>query len=173
MKIHGHSTYEPQSGFTRWLDKRLPIIRLTHDSFVAYPTPRNLNYWWTFGAMLALCLVVQIVSGIVLAMHYIPHVNFAFASVQRSWGLVTLEGIRNGRVAVNNANTEWADGYYLLNARLAFRTSTRLSMEPVVGVENIFDKTWASNVVVNANAGRYYEPGPGRTYYIGIRMGTR
>jgi ubiquinol-cytochrome c reductase cytochrome b subunit len=83
MKIHGHSTYEPQSGFTRWLDKRLPIIRLTHDSFVAYPTPRNLNYWWTFGAMLTLCLVVQIVSGVVLAMHYIPHVNFAFASVQR------------------------------------------------------------------------------------------
>ena len=83
MKIHGHSTYEPQSGFTRWLDKRLPIVRLTHDSFVAYPTPRNLNYWWTFGAMLALCLVVQIVTGIVLAMHYIPHVDFAFASVQR------------------------------------------------------------------------------------------
>jgi len=97
----------------------------------------------------------------------------AFASVQRSWGLATLEGIRNGRVAVNNANTAWADSYYLLNARLAFRPSTRLSMEPVVGVENVFDKTWASNVVVNANAGRYYEPGPGRTFYVGIRMGTR
>ena len=83
MKIHGHSTYEPKSGFTRWLDKRLPIVRMTHDSFVAYPTPRNLNYWWTFGAMLTLCLVVQIVSGVVLAMHYIPHVDFAFASVQR------------------------------------------------------------------------------------------
>jgi quinol-cytochrome oxidoreductase complex cytochrome b subunit len=83
MKIHGHSTYEPKSGLTRWLDKRLPIMRLTHDSFVAYPTPRNLNYWWTFGAMLALCLGVQIVSGIVLAMHYIPHVDFAFSSVQR------------------------------------------------------------------------------------------
>jgi ubiquinol-cytochrome c reductase cytochrome b subunit len=81
--VSGPSTYEPKSGFTRWLDKRLPIIRLGYDSFVAYPTPRNLNYWWTFGAMLALCLVVQIVTGIVLAMHYIPHVDFAFASVQR------------------------------------------------------------------------------------------
>jgi len=81
--VSGPSTYEPKSGFTRWLDKRLPIIRLTHDSFVAYPTPRNLNYWWTFGAMLSLCLVVQIVTGIVLAMHYIPHVDYAFASVQR------------------------------------------------------------------------------------------
>jgi hypothetical protein len=48
--VSGPSTYEPKSGITRWLDRRLPIIRLAHDSFVAYPTPRNLNYWWTFGA---------------------------------------------------------------------------------------------------------------------------
>ncbi len=81
--MSGPSTYEPKTAFTRWLDKRLPIVRLTHDSFVAYPTPRNLNYWWTFGAMLALCLVVQIVTGIVLAMHYVPHISMAFASVQR------------------------------------------------------------------------------------------
>jgi ubiquinol-cytochrome c reductase cytochrome b subunit len=81
--VSGHSSYEPQTGFTRWLDKRLPIIRLAHDSFVAYPTPRNLNYWWTFGAMLSLCLVVQIVTGIVLAMHYVPHIDHAFGSVQR------------------------------------------------------------------------------------------
>ena len=81
--MSGPSTYEPKSGFTRWLDKRLPIMRLTHDSFVAFPTPRNLNYWWTFGAMLTLCLVVQIVTGIVLAMHYVPHISMAFSSVQR------------------------------------------------------------------------------------------
>lgn len=81
--MSGPSTYEPKTGFTRWLDKRLPIIRLGYDSFVAYPTPRNINYWWTFGAILSLCLVVQIVTGIVLAMHYVPHVQHAFASVQR------------------------------------------------------------------------------------------
>ena len=81
--MEGHSTYQPASGFTRWLDRRLPILRLAHDSFVAYPTPRNLNYWWTFGAMLALCLVVQIVTGIVLAMHYTPNIGLAFDSVQR------------------------------------------------------------------------------------------
>ncbi len=81
--MSGPSTYEPRSGFTRWLDKRLPIIRLTHDSFVVYPVPRNLNYWWTFGAMLALCLGVQIVTGIVLAMHYQANIHDAFASVQR------------------------------------------------------------------------------------------
>jgi ubiquinol-cytochrome c reductase cytochrome b subunit len=81
--VSGPSTYEPKSGFTRWLDKRLPIMRLAHDSFIAYPTPRNLNYWWTFGAMLSLALGVQIITGIVLAMNYMPHVGMAFASVQR------------------------------------------------------------------------------------------
>lgn len=81
--MSGPSTYEPKTAFTRWLDKRLPIVRLGYDSFVAYPTPRNLNYFWTFGAMLSLCLVVQIVTGVVLAMHYVPHINMAFASVQR------------------------------------------------------------------------------------------
>ena len=76
------STYNPSNGLTRWLDERLPILRLAHDSFVDFPTPKNLNYWWTFGAILTFCLVVQIVSGIVLAMHYTPHVDYAFASVE-------------------------------------------------------------------------------------------
>src|SRR5262245_50741125 len=79
----GPSTYEPKSAFTRWLDSRLPVMRLVHDSFVAYPTPRNLNYWWTFGAILTFCLVVQIVTGVVIAMHYEPSVTGALASVQR------------------------------------------------------------------------------------------
>jgi ubiquinol-cytochrome c reductase cytochrome b subunit len=81
--LSGPSSYEPKTAFTRWLDKRLPIIRLGYDSFVAYPTPRNINYWWTFGAILAVCLVVQIVTGIVMAMHFTPSVDHAFASVQR------------------------------------------------------------------------------------------
>ena len=44
--------------------------------------PRNLNYWWTFGGILAFMLAMQIVTGIVLAMHYTPHVDFAFNSVE-------------------------------------------------------------------------------------------
>jgi quinol-cytochrome oxidoreductase complex cytochrome b subunit len=79
----GHSTYVPRSGFMRWLERRLPIASFVHDSFVAYPTPRNLNYWWTFGAILTVMLAVQIVTGIVLAMHYTPHVDFAFNSVEQ------------------------------------------------------------------------------------------
>ena len=80
--MSGHSTYQPKTAFTRWLDTRLPILRLSHDSFVDYPTPRNLNYWYTFGAILALMLGVQLVSGIVLAMHYTPNAKEAFASVE-------------------------------------------------------------------------------------------
>jgi ubiquinol-cytochrome c reductase cytochrome b subunit len=81
--MSGPSTYQPKTGFERWLDARLPIVRLAHDSFVDFPTPKNLNYWWTFGGILAFCLAVQIVTGIVLAMHYVPHVAFAFDSVER------------------------------------------------------------------------------------------
>ena len=80
--MSGHSTYEPKTGFTRWLDARLPIVRLAHDSFVDFPTPKNLNYWWTFGGILALCLGIQIVTGVVLAMHYVPNANLAFNSVE-------------------------------------------------------------------------------------------
>ena len=80
--MSGHSTYQPKSAFTRWMDARLPVGRLVWDSFVDYPTPRNLNYWWTFGGILSLCLAVQIITGIVLAMHYTPSAAGAFNSVE-------------------------------------------------------------------------------------------
>ena len=78
----GQSTYVPGSAFERWLDKRLPILRLTHDTMTTFPTPRNLNIWYTFGGILAFCLGVQIVSGIILAMHYVPSADMAFNSVE-------------------------------------------------------------------------------------------
>ncbi len=89
--MSGHSTYTPTNGFTRWLDSRLPIVRLGYDSFVAYPTPRNLNYWWTFGAILSMMLAVQLITGIVLVMHYTPNTALAFTSVEHimrdvNWG---------------------------------------------------------------------------------------
>ena len=52
--MHGHSTFEPKNGSVKWLEARLPILSFMHGSFVAYPTPKNLNYWWTFGAILVL-----------------------------------------------------------------------------------------------------------------------
>ena len=77
------STYEPKTGIEKWLDSRLPILRLAYDSFIDYPTPKNLNYWWTFGGILSLCLGIQIVTGIILAMHYVPQADLAFDSVER------------------------------------------------------------------------------------------
>jgi ubiquinol-cytochrome c reductase cytochrome b/c1 subunit len=81
MSLH-ESTYEPKSGFGKWLDERLPIGRLMHTQFVDFPTPRNLNYLWTFGGILTFCLMAQIVTGIVLAMHYQPSAQLAFDSVE-------------------------------------------------------------------------------------------
>ena len=64
--MSGTSTYVPKSALARWIEARLPIVGLVHSSFIAYPTPRNLNYFWTFGAILSFMLVVQIVTGVVL-----------------------------------------------------------------------------------------------------------
>ena len=89
--MSGHSTYVPKSALGRWFESRLPVMGLIHSSFIVYPTPRNLNYWWTFGGILSFMLGAQIITGIVLAMHYTPHTAMAFASVEHimrdvNWG---------------------------------------------------------------------------------------
>ena len=78
----GHSTYVPKSAFGKWFHERLPIYALVKDTVMDFPTPKNLNYWWTFGGILTLMLVVQIITGIILAMHYTPHTSMAFESVE-------------------------------------------------------------------------------------------
>ena len=79
--MSGPSIYVPKSAFARWFESRLPIVGLVHSSFIAYPTPRNLNYFWTFGAILTFMLAAQIVTGVVLAMHYVPSATMAFGSI--------------------------------------------------------------------------------------------
>jgi ubiquinol-cytochrome c reductase cytochrome b/c1 subunit len=74
--------FRPRNGFLRWLEARLPIFGLAHSTAVSFPTPRNLNYLWTFGAILTFMLVAQIVTGIVLTMHYTPEASQAFNSVE-------------------------------------------------------------------------------------------
>ena len=75
-------TYKPGSRLEQWLDERLPITRMMHGQFVDFPTPRNLNYLWTFGGILTFCLAIQIVTGIVLAMHYVASDKMAFDSIE-------------------------------------------------------------------------------------------
>ena len=80
--MSGHSTWTPKSAIGQWFESRLPIGGLIHSSFIAYPVPRNLNYLWTFGGILMVMLVSQILTGVVLAMHYTPHATLAFSSVE-------------------------------------------------------------------------------------------
>ena len=80
---HGNYSYTPTNALTKWLDARLPIVRFVDEHLMQFPTPKNLNYWYTFGGILAFMLVVQIISGVVLAMHYVPHETLAFDSVER------------------------------------------------------------------------------------------
>nr|YP_010620149.1 Apocytochrome b [Herposiphonia versicolor]WAX04185.1 Apocytochrome b [Herposiphonia versicolor] len=61
---------------------KLPLINLVNDHAIAYPTPINLHYSWNFGFLSLICLIVQLISGIFLAMHYTPHIHFAFYSVE-------------------------------------------------------------------------------------------
>ncbi|HEX4893838.1 MAG TPA: cytochrome b/b6 [Hyphomicrobiaceae bacterium] len=75
-------SYVPKTRFGQWMDDRLPLMRMMHGQFVDFPTPRNLNYLWTFGGILTFCLGVQIITGIVLAMHYVPNEALAFNSIE-------------------------------------------------------------------------------------------
>jgi ubiquinol-cytochrome c reductase cytochrome b subunit len=75
--------YAPKGVVTKWVDERLPLPRLVYNAVGAgYPVPRNLNYFWNFGVLAGVALVIQIVTGIVLAMHYYASVDGAFNSVE-------------------------------------------------------------------------------------------
>lgn len=75
--------YKPQNPVMKWVDERLPLPRLVYNAVGAgYPVPRNLNYFWNFGVLAGVCLVIQIVTGIILAMNYYASVDGAFNSVE-------------------------------------------------------------------------------------------
>lgn len=79
------------NAFVEWVDSRLPIFTLMVKEYRAFPTPKNFNYFWNFGAIAMVMLVLMILTGIVLAMHYTPHATMAFNSVERimrdvNWG---------------------------------------------------------------------------------------
>ena len=66
-----------------WIDQRLPVFTMLNKEYGVFPTPRNFNYFWNFGALAMVVLAVMIVSGVVLAMHYTAHTAYAFDSVER------------------------------------------------------------------------------------------
>ena len=67
----------------RWVDQRLPVFTMIQKEYGTFPTPRNFNYFWNFGALAMINLMIMIATGIFLAMHYTPHTAYAFDSVER------------------------------------------------------------------------------------------
>ncbi|MDM7957268.1 cytochrome b/b6 [Blastomonas sp.] len=94
--------YEPKTDLTKWLDQRLPLPRLVYGAIGAgYPVPRNLNYFWNFGVLAGIALVMQIVTGIIMAMHYAPNALVAFDSTEHimrnvNWGWMLRYAHANG-----------------------------------------------------------------------------
>src|ERR1700722_2312576 len=81
-QMHDKSKGDQTGSIKDWIEFRLPIFKLLDGAVGSYPAPRNLSYWWNFGSLAGLCLVVQILTGIFLAMHYTPEAGMAFNSVE-------------------------------------------------------------------------------------------
>src|SRR5688572_12438305 len=103
--MSGHAPYQPQSALGRWFEDRLPVIGFVRTHLLDYPTPNNLNYWWTFGGIVTSMLAIQIISGVTLAMNYTPHTGMAFDSVEH---------------IMRNVNYGWLIRYIHANAASMF-----------------------------------------------------
>jgi ubiquinol-cytochrome c reductase cytochrome b subunit len=62
--------------------KSHPVLSLANNLLIDSPLPSNISYFWNFGSLLGLCLVIQIITGVTLAMHYAPDTSLAFVSVE-------------------------------------------------------------------------------------------
>lgn len=83
MNTSAHPAPEFKNPVIRWIDQRLPIFTMLHGEYVVFPMPKNLNYFWSFGGMAMVVLVVMVLTGIILAMQYAANVGLAFESVER------------------------------------------------------------------------------------------
>ncbi|MFN4135595.1 MAG: cytochrome b [Novosphingobium sp.] len=105
MSFAWANEYKPSNGLTQWLDEKLPLPRFVYNAVGAgYPVPRNLNYMWNFGVLAGFCLVLQIVTGVILAMHYAPNALVAFDSTEHimrdvNWGWMLRYAHANGASA--------------------------------------------------------------------------
>jgi iron complex outermembrane receptor protein len=95
----------------------------------------------------------------------------AWTTLRRSSWFTTVEVTASSRVSANDAATVFSPGFASWNwkAGYALRTTGRFALEPVVGVDNVFDRHYATSVIVNATRNRYFEPGLVRRGYIALR----
>ncbi len=105
MSFPWANVYKPSHPFMQWMDEKLPLPRLVYNSLGAgYPVPRNLNYFWNFGVLAGVCLMIQILTGVILAMHYSVNADSAFASTEHimrdvNWGWMLRYAHANGASA--------------------------------------------------------------------------
>jgi iron complex outermembrane receptor protein len=115
-------------------------------------------------------------DGTVLSDNRLPGVPKASLYAEATWrhaasGFIAgVEASWNGKVAVDDANSEYADSYAVANLRAGFDLRAGgWRLEPFVRVENVFDRRYVGSVIVNASNRRFYEPAPERNYYAGVR----
>ena len=105
MSFPWANEYKPSHPFMKWMDEKLPLPRLVYNSVGGgYPVPRNLNYFWNFGFLALICLTIQIVTGIVMAMHYAANTAVAFDTIEHTvrdvnWGWMFRYAHANGASA--------------------------------------------------------------------------
>jgi ubiquinol-cytochrome c reductase cytochrome b subunit len=106
--------YEPKHPVMRWLDRELPLPRFVYNATGGgYPVPRNLNYFWNFGVLNGAALLIQIVTGIVLAMHYAANTSVAFDSIEH---------------IMRDVNSGWLIRYAHMNGASLFFASVYIHM---------------------------------------------
>lgn len=113
-----------------------------------------------------------VVSGNDLAGNRVPGVApttaALFATARRRGAFATVEMQHAARTAADDANVNFAGSYTLWNVRTGLTAFSAFGVAPVIGIDNVFDRTWVSNIVTNATRGRFFEPGAGRRVYVAI-----
>ena len=82
MAIKRHDNHKSANAFMEWVDRRIPLTKVWNEHLAEYYAPKNFNFWYYFGSLAILMLVIQIATGIFLTMHYKPDAALAFASVE-------------------------------------------------------------------------------------------
>ncbi|MBT8115681.1 MAG: cytochrome b N-terminal domain-containing protein [Arenicella sp.] len=82
MAIHRHDNHKSANAFMEWVDRRIPLTKVWNEHLAEYYAAKNFNFWYYFGSLAILVLVIQIFTGIFLTMHYKPDAALAFASVE-------------------------------------------------------------------------------------------
>jgi iron complex outermembrane receptor protein len=95
----------------------------------------------------------------------------AAVTLREAWWYATIEGETRGAVYLDDANSGTSGGYQTMNLRLGSEGLPGMPwLAPRVGVHNVFDRVHAASISVNASSGRYYEPAPGRSVFVGLSL---